>query len=314
MRWLKILALLPFVLALPLAAADETKLTVDVSGLFWTRTAGPTLPLVSLNTAPGSGDVFTTKTVALTTWKPGGDVRLGIGWGQLGAEVRGFMLAKWTRSALFTGAGTSLVIETDPRTSYGLPAGATIAAANESRLKGIEANLTYDLIPAVCVYAGARYVLIDETFDLFGDFGAGDTEEDIWTVKNKMLGGQIGVRADILRPAEGVQRGFTVQARGAFALFSDSASVDFEVVDTAVASAAKRSHISPAVDAGLRFGYRLDRMIELYIGYDLLWLNAVAQATHQVAGTTAFGLPPTSTLVFNSFVVHGARAGLTVRF
>jgi len=313
-RRLKVLALLPLVLSLPLAAADGTKITVDASGLFWTRTAGPTIPLVSLKTDPGSGNVFTTKTVALTTWKPGGDVRLGISWGQLGAEVRGFLLAKWSRSALYTSIGTNVIIETDPITNYGLPAASTLLAANESRLWGLEANLTYDLLPAVCIYGGARYLVIDETLDLFGDFGGGSTEEDLWTAGNKMWGGQLGVRADILRLAEGVQRGFTVQGHGAFVLFSNSAKVDFEVIGEDKLSAAKDSHISPAVDAGLRFGYRLDRMIELYVGYDLLWLNAVAQGTHQVAGTTSFNFAPASTVVFNSLVVHGARAGVTVRF
>jgi hypothetical protein len=307
------LMLLAFILSLPLAAADGTKVTVDVSGFFLTRGAGTASPLVSL--VAGTGDVFTTDSVALNSWKPGGDVRIGLTWSKLGAEVRGFMLAKWSNSAIHTAtSGESLIIETNPTTGYGLPgAGSTMTANNESTFKGFEANLTYDLSPAVRLYGGARYLLIDETFGLLGDWGS-STEDDVWNTTNKMLGGQLGVRVDILRLANAAAQDFTVRGHGAFALFSNSAHSVFAVDISSRNSAADGSHISPAVDAGLQIGYRIGGAIELHAGYDLMWLNSVAQATRQVAGTTSFNSDPTSTLVFSSLVVHGAKAGLTIRF
>ena len=317
MKLVGILTASVFILSLPLVAA-ETKVTIDVSGFFLTRGAGTTTPLVSLSANPGTGDVFTTDSVALNTWKPGGDLRLGLSWGKLGAEVRGFMLAKWSNSALNTfPSGASVVIETDPTTSYGLSAGNTLTASNESTFKGFEANLTYDLSPAVRLYGGARYLLIDETFDLYGSWPPGN-EEDIWSTTNKMLGGQLGVRIGVLRLADAATKGFTVQGHGAFALFSNSAHADFALLDDGVDRyepvPVDASKISPAVDAGLQVGYRLTGAIEVHAGYDLMWLNSVAQATYQVAGTTPYGDSPTLTLVFSSLVVHGAKAGVTIRF
>ena len=72
MKPVVIFILLAFILGLPLGAAEGTKFTVDISGLFLTRTPGTTAPLVSLADNVGTGDVFTTDCVALNTWKPGG--------------------------------------------------------------------------------------------------------------------------------------------------------------------------------------------------------------------------------------------------
>lgn len=315
MRLLGIFTVLVFILSLPLGAAEGTKVTIDVSGFFLTRAAGTATPLVSLYANPGMGNVFTTDSVALNTWKPGIDLKLGLTWGQFGAEVRGFMLDKWSNSAIYTtSTGTSLAIETKPITSYGLPsAGSTLTANNKSTFKGFEANLTYDLSPAVRLYGGVRYLLVNETLDFLGDWHS-ETEDDIWNTANKILGGQVGVRVNFLPQAGAATQGFTLQGHGAFALFSNSAHADFTVVDSTRTSTVDASHISPAVDAGLQFGYRFGGAIELHAGYDLMWLNSVAQATGQVTGTTSFNAMPTSTLVFSSLLVHGAKAGLTIRF
>jgi hypothetical protein len=310
MKLVGVFTAMVLILSLPLVSAEGTKLTIDVSGFLLTRGAGTTVPLVSLYANQGTGDVFTTDSVALNTWKPGGDVRIGLTWSKLGAEVRGFMLAKWSNSSLFSSlSGGELAIETNPITGYGMGMGNPLTANNESTFKGFEANLTYDLSPAVRLYGGVRYLLVDETFDFFASF-----EDDIWNTTNKMLGGQLGVRVDILRLADAAKQGFTIQGHGAFALFSNSAHADFVVVDYYSPTTADASHLSPAVDAGLQFGYRIGGAIELHAGYDLMWLKSVAQATRQVAGTTSYNSAPTSTLVFSSLAVHGAKAGLTVRF
>jgi hypothetical protein len=302
-------------LGLPLGAADGTKVTIDLSGFFLTRTPGTTAPLVSLIDNAGTGDVFTTDCVALNTWKPGGDLRLAYVWSKLGVEVRGFLLAKWSRSDTYTQTVSSLLaIETNPVTTYGLWPGETLTANNESTVKGLEANLTYDLTPAVLLYGGIRYLRINETFSLLGDFVGDNTELDVWNTTNTMLGGQIGARVEFLRLGDAATRGFTAQGHGAFALLHNNAHADFTVVDYYDLITAAADKVSPAVEAGLQVGYRLGRMIELHAGYDLIWLSSVAQAIRHVAAMTPYLSTPTLSLVFDSLVLHGAKAGVTVRF
>jgi hypothetical protein len=301
-------------LGLPLGAAAGTKVTIDLSGFFLTRTPGTTAPLVSLIDNAGTGDVFTTDCVALNTWKPGSDLRLGYVWSKFGAEVRGFLLAKWSNSAGYVQREVSLLaIETNPITTYGLSLGETLIANNESTLKGLEANLTYDLTPTVRLYGGVCYLRINETFSLLGVFVGDNTERDVWNTSNTMLGGQIGGRVEFLRLGDAATRGFTVQGHGAFALFHNDAHANFIVVNHYDITA-DGNKISPAVEVGLQVGYRLGRMIELHAGYDLMWLSSVAQAIRHVAATTAYNSEPTMSLVFDSLVLHGAKAGVTVRF
>jgi len=318
MRIAGILTLLVLVLSLPLLAADGTKFTVDVSGFLLTQVPGTSVPLVSLYANAGTGDVFTTGSAALNTWKPGGDLRLGYAWSKLGVEVRGFLLSRWSNATIYTSNGENLAIETNPITSYGMgSAGNTLTATNDGRLKGFEANLTYDLAPKVRLYGGFRYLQLNGTFDLYGYFGESSYENDLWATTNKLLGGQIGARVDILRPAGEATRGFVLQGHGAFALFSNSAHTGFTTnySGEAIYDIAADSHkLTPAVDAGVQAGYRMGRLIELHVGYNLLWMSSVSQAIRQVAGTTSYNETPTIALVYKDLVVHGAQAGITVRF
>ena len=315
MRLVVYFTFLTFILSLPLGAVEGTKVTIDVSGFFLTRGAGTTTPLVSLIASQGTGDIFTTDSVALNIWKPGGALRLGYVWSKLGAEVRGFLLAKWSKSATYTQTVNSLIaIETNPSFSYGLWLDQTLTANNESILKGLDANLTYDLTPAIRLYGGFRYLRINETFSLLGAFGGGNTELDIWNTTNSMLGGQIGTRVEFLRLGNEATRGFTAQGHGAIALFHNSAHADFTVVDIHDLVTAAANKVSPAVEAGFQVGYRLGRKIELHAGYDLMWLNSVAQAIRHLPAMTPYITTPTLSLVFDSLVIHGAKAGVTIRF
>jgi hypothetical protein len=306
---------LVFALSSSLTAAEGMRLTFDISGLMLTRAAGTEYPLLSLASHAGQGDILTTDGVALNGWKPGINLKLGLAWGRLGVEVRGFTLGKWSNSAIYApSVGALLAVETDPITDYYLDgAGSTITADNESALKGIEANLTYGLSPAIRLYGGVRYLLLDETFGLLGEWTSGD-ETDTWNTTNRILGAQIGVHADILPPSDAAAGGFILQGHGAVLLSINFAHVDFAVVDWDNTSEMDGSRFSPGVDAGLQFGYRFGGSFELYAGYNLLWLNSVARATDQVRGTNSYNGPAESTLVFGSLLVHGAKVGLAVHF
>jgi len=313
MRRAGILALFLVITSLAMWAGDAPKFTIDLSGLFVTRAAGASAPFVSLAPNQGAGDVFTTDSTALTAWKTGGDVRIGFAWSKLGAEVRGVLLSKWTKSAVYTTDGTELIIETQPLTTYGVGAGDTMTANNESAMKGFEANLTYDLSPAVRLYGGFRYLKVDEAFDLAGASGGEPYEDDIWNSTNTMMGGQIGARFDFMRLAQGATKGLTAQGRAGVALLSNSAHADFEAWMPQTGTDVRK--LSPAVDAGVQFGYRFTTMFEVHAGYDLLWIGQVAQANRQFLGTTSFNSPDAAvTPYFSSLIAHGAKAGVTVRF
>lgn len=315
MKILGLFTAMALVLSLPLAAETGTGLTIDLSGFFLTRTAGTNAPLVSQEATAGTGDVFMTEDAALTAWKPAGELRVAYAWSKLGAEVRGFLTSKLSRSAAFTStASVGLTIETDPVTFYGMPVGSTLTAGNESSgLKSFEANLTYALAPAVRLFGGFRYLKVNDAFELFGDFNGG-SETDVWTAANTMVGGQVGARVDFVRPAEGASRGFTAQGRAALALLSNDAQADFTVLEWWDLISSTGTKLTPAVDAGLQVGYCLGRQVEFHVGYDLLWLGSVAQAVRHVARTTSYNSEPTLTLGFDSLVYHGAKAGVTVRF
>jgi len=308
-----VLALSLSVMAAIPAAAETGKLSFNVSGLFMTRSAGATYPLISSWTHPGQGDILTTDEVALNSWKLGIDASLGIVWGRLGVEIRAFTLGKWTNSAEnMATTGTVYAIETSTQTHYGMPAGATLTADNEGSLREFEANLTYDLSPAFRLYGGVRYLILDETLRMHGDFPGGGFEDDVWNTENRMIGGQVGLRVDIPPPIDAASPGFILGGHCAFGLFSNSAHVDFAVLDSPYISDMDDSKVSLAVDAGLRFGYRLSGSFELYAGYNLLWLNSAALAANQVRGTTSYNSPPISTLIYSSLFAHGAKVGFAV--
>ena len=321
-----IACVLALILSLPVAAAAQgTKFTIDLSGAFLTRTAGSFLPLVSSDyDNPGTGDIFSSDSVALDAWKAGGDLRLGYAWGKFGVEVRGFLLAKPKATAVYTNDSDvfmRVAVVFNTPNSYGLPTGSvfTAAAQEDKPLLGFEANVTYALTPRIQLYGGFRYFQLNQSYSLLGQFSssADDYELDAFTAKNKMFGGQVGARVDILRPVEGTEQGFTVQGHGAFILVSDNADVVFDShygsAPIWAAAAGSASKIAPGVDAGLQFGYRVNRLIELHVGYDLLWLSSVAEAVRQTRSIEGY-TDTTADPQFKSFVVHGAKAGVTVRF
>ncbi|HOW85337.1 MAG TPA: hypothetical protein P5119_08170 [Candidatus Aminicenantes bacterium] len=321
-----IACVLGLIMSLPVAAAAQgTKFTIDLSGAFLTRAAGSTIPLVSSDYAnPGTGDIFTSDSIALDAWKAGGDLRLGYAWGKLGVEVRGFLMAKPKASAVYTnnsGAWMQVGIEFESADGYGLPDGGvlTAMAQDDKPLLGLEANATYALTPKIQLYGGFRYFQLSQAYDLTGQFSSevDDYEIDIWSVKNKLFGGQVGARVDILCLADGVEQGFTAQGHGAVLLLSNNADVVFQSSygsepDWADASGSA-SKIAPGVDAGFQVGYRLNRLIEFHVGYDLLWLGGMGEAVRQTRSMDGYG-DETADPQFKSFIVHGAKAGVTVRF
>jgi len=313
---------LTVVLSLPALAAEKHKgFYVDLSGGFLTQAAGTTVPLVSSDYyTPGTGDIFSTDTVALKALRLNGDLKAGYNWGKWGVEVRGFALAKGNKASTYTndsGAWMYISIDMAEANGYGLPADDTITATNkdDKAIWGVEANGTYQLTPRIQLYAGPRYMSLSQSFELYGYFD-GDYESDVWTAKNKLFGGQVGANVDILGQADDATPGWTLKGHGAFALLSNSVDDDFLGIytDSEWGEATGSAHkLTPAVDAGLRGAYRLNRLLEFHVSYDLLWVAKVAQAEYQL-GSMEYYSDTAMTPVFKSFFLHGIKAGVTLYF
>ncbi len=317
------LCVLTAVLSLPAMAVDQHKgLTIDLSGAFLTRAAGSNVPLVSTDHfTPGTGDIFSTDTVALKALKIGGDLKVGYVWGKWGVEVRGFALAKGNKASAYTNDGIGSVllsVDMAEANGYGLLGGGSLTATNkdDKALWGFEANGTYQLTPKVLLYAGLRYMMLSQSFNLYGTFDT-DYQTDLWTTENKLFGGQVGANVNILGRADDIMPGWILNGHGAFALLSNSMDDAFVSIyddEEAWAAAAGSAHkITPAVDAGLRGAYRLNRLLEFHVSYDLLWVARVAQADYQLTAMEYYN-NTAMTPVYKSFLLHGIKAGVTLYF
>lgn len=321
----QIVAILFFALSIPAlavvsVASDSAEshhlgVTVEAFGLFMTRTQGDTFSLVSTASHPGTGDILSSSAMALNKWKPGIELGIGLTCGRLGGEIRGFMLSKVSNSAMYANSVfQSINVETDPITNYNLPDNSSLTGNNEGTLYGLEANLTYDLSSAIRLYGGLYYRSLTEKFSLHGVWGSGG-EDEVWDTRNQLWGGQAGVRADLMALFQASSSGVILQGQFAFALSSNSALANFAKLKSLTRfCTASAKHISPALQAGLRFGYRFGQSFELFGGYNLLWMNSVAKAVDQVAGTTSFYYIPTSTLVLGQVLYHGGNVGLALHF
>lgn len=297
-----------------LSATAYAEWTIEASGYLAKRAAGATVPLVSMYPHSGAGDVFNSDDVALDKWAPSFKLSIGGSWGLMGFEIRGVLFGKLSNSGTH-GSGSSweeLIIETKPVTYYGLSPHNLFTLDHESTFFGIEANLTFDLSPAVRLFAGPRYMNLGEKMIMTGIWPGG-TEIDAWDVGNKLFGAQAGIRARLAVPMGLSGSAFNFTVRAAFGLFSNSAEVDFSVFDYAKDAQAAESKMTPVLDAGLAFGFGIGAHFELFAGYDLLWVGSTAKAVDQVGATSSFNPDHvTSTVAFKPLVIHGLKAGLAV--
>jgi hypothetical protein len=295
----------------------ETAFWLEGSVLFMKREFTDNPDIVSTDTAPQS-NVFKANDFE-PGWEAGFEAALGVRWDRWGVEARGFWLDTFEENQTFIGTGDDLVIETDPPTSYGLSAGNTLDGSFESDIYGAEASVSFEVVPNATIYAGPRWINFDEEFELFGDFGGGASETNTWETDNELLGAQLGFRTDLIALATGSPGAFSVNTDVSVGIFDNQAEADFQVLDGGVPRpdadvSDDESILAFAVDAELTVGYEVTENILVFVGYQVLYIDGVANAVEQVDGTTSFNNDPTIDIRRGSALFHGGKAGVTIRF
>ncbi len=276
------------------AAYADPVLTVDLRGLFMMRSNGSSEPLVSTVASPGTGNVFKSSQFE-PDFTPGAKGRIAVTNGAYGVEAGAFWLDQATEDRVFTGS-TNLIIETNPTTSYGFGAGDTLSAHDASDIIG--ANFYGTWAPyddeSWTVYFGPRFIQLKERFNIFGDFGGGDFEDDSWHTNNRLMGAELGVRADLFKLFDFDGDGWSLNGDVGVGVFGNSARTNFNVADPGVPSriftSTSASDTSAAADLGLNLSYPVTDYADVSLGYDLLYLSNVETATGQVPATGSFNV------------------------
>lgn len=279
--------------AVPAPLVDELRYYFEFSGLAMTRSKSRDVPIFSSAAAPGSGDIFRAGQFD-PGWAGGVESRLGFRKGRWGAEFGFFWLGTMDESIGFpnTQGIANAFIETVPRTGYGL-AGARLDFASQSHVMGVEANGTFDAWRGVTLLAGARFLKLNDDFNIVGTtiLTGVSFENDGWTARNAMIGGQIGARVDVLDAFGHAGSPWIVEANLRAGVF-DNQTETTSRRDATLLFRSTDDHLAYAAQGGIGVGYRVNPNISILAAYDALWLGRVALATTQVGQTPRFGSFP----------------------
>jgi hypothetical protein len=310
-----------FALLSGVAAAQQTLPTptglhfwVDGQALFMTQELGDR---ALLSTTAGKGDILSARDVEPDQWEPGFEGAIGVDMGRWGVEARGFWLDTLSGKSSTTTVqpGGNVTFEFNSPQAIGV-AGVpgTFDGRFQSDVHGAEGSFSYELMPHGRVYVGPRWIDLNEQFDL--DLtGAGGTGDFRWNTKNQLVGGQAGFRTDWIALLSKTPSKFSLVSDTSIGVFHNSASDDFKSVANGVASFKLhdgKGLPAVAVNASLTAGFRPTSNIELFAGYEVLWINGVASATDQMSGTDATN--NTVSIVKGDALFHGAKVGGRIRF
>ncbi len=225
-------------------------------------------------------------------------------------EFRYFNLDDWSDTqSLVTAVGGS--IATTPPTPFGGAAGVLLDYSSE--LQGLEANLRLPVNPGLNVFAGFRWVDLDESmranFAFVGPIAAYDVEVD-----NDLYGLQIG--ADGAMWDNGI---FRLEYLAKIGLFGNDASQRSTLVQIGppLAGSASSSGGDTAflAELGLTGVYQINRHWSVRGGYSVMWIDGVALAADQTPNTGFLSAgPTTSSLDTGTVFYHGAHLGLELRW
>lgn len=321
------LCALLIVLSLPALAGDHHEgFAIDLSGALLARATGPIFPLVSTGFDYGvtaRGDIFNNRSVALNKWTPAGEMKMRYGWGRLGVEARGFLLGKSAASAYYIAPVTDIVtISLSDINMLSLSKNDVLRASarDDVPVLSLEADLTYDLTSRLRLFAGPRYIRMNQSFKLYHQSVNVDGyyETFLWSVDNNLMGCQAGARYDLARPTEGATSGWTVEVHGAVGAFVNKTDLSYSYVDTGEAMGSASGHaikITPAFEAGSRVGYRLSSFLEVHVDYGMLWVDSVCEAARQLAGQYVLNyFGSRIDLQYRHLTLHGINTGVTIYF
>lgn len=174
-----------------------------------------------------------------------------------------------------------------------------------TRMHSAELNGKYRLTERINLLAGFRYVNLDETLTSNLNFGGNAANIPI-TAHNDLYGGQIG--------AEGgwMWGKFGLDVRGTAGIYGNHADSTLSVnqqIGPAFQSSGSGDHAAFVGDLSIAGVYQVTRHIYMQLGYQLMWVDGVALAPHQYAGTNVVQ----SNITVNTggtIFYHGGFAGL----
>lgn len=290
------------------AGADGTpKLTIDVTGLFMHREVPDSRPLLSTTLAAGTGALLNASQID-PGWQPGvaGRIHAAI-HGRWGAEVGGMYLTPFEDRANPESADGFFVF--DAAFPFFFAAPGTMNVHWESKLAGLEASGTVDLAPGIQAFGGVRYIQLDEALTYLITTDVSDVNFS-FVSRNTLIGPQIGARFDlgILTGQAIAPFSFGAEVRAGYLYNQADVSGAISFLPTALGG---DDVWSPVLQAGVSAGVDIARGVRLGLGYQVLWIGKIAQATDQQAGyALGSAVLPVET---DDLLFHGAMATLTIR-
>lgn len=238
----------------------------DVAALAWQRSAPDAGTIVASNPAG-------------TAFLSGGDLDFGLGTGldaslsyqafpTTSVEAR-LLYAKTDGSNTFVSPGNFIGV------GFIGPGGTTFASEFETRLTGGELNLRHRYSDRFIVLAGLRKLSVDDSLRTVLNANVATA---LYEAENDLTGLQIGAQVTLGTPSDRWSV-LGVGKLGAFRTKSSAGITEFVGAAEIGGFSGDDSHTTYAAELGVSAEYRLSERAKLTFGYQVLWLNDMAQAT-----------------------------------
>jgi hypothetical protein len=228
------------------------------------------------------------------------------GWG---FEVNYFGIDGWSATGEFPNQGNLVV------GGAGAPLTLNdVHFASIARLYSTEFNFRAPLLGNLAFLVGSRWLEMTDSYSAVGtNPRTANIASGTILTHNHMYGFQIGADGALFQQADRWRLNGFVKG-GIFLNDSDQAT-SFNDPNGLVYGAANNSHTGAAFfgEAGLTAYIQLSKHVSLSGGYEVMFVNNVAQPANQLGNTDFSVTPPAATVDVNSGVFyHGATAGLEV--
>lgn len=226
--------------------------------------------------------------------------------GDRGWEIRYMSVDGWNATSNLT-AGAPTLIQINNAPASFLPGTTTVNATYSSELLGGELNRRRRFNDCVTVFAGFRYIELDEHVHLDADTAVLPSTYDAFTA-NRLYGGQLGLEANLW-----CRNRLTVEGVGKVGVYYND-SGQFSALDTGAvvfSAGATSERAAFAAELGLAGSYCLTDNLSLRASYNLLFIDSVALATDQIPATNI--IMGTGISSSGDVFYHGAMVGLEYR-
>jgi hypothetical protein len=223
-----------------------------------------------------------------------------------GLEIRWMSVDQWNANASVATAGpTSVRINT--AVPFFLPGVTQITSSYESSLSSFELNYRKACSPCRTVFAGFRYLEIDEHFQANLDAALLISTYDTET-QNRLYGFQVGVESSLLK-----QGCWSFDGTAKLGLFGN-ASAQNTTLDTGVVtinSNDRSDRLTFLAELGVTGRRAINCNMDFMVGYNAMWVESATLATDQVGATDFFtgaGIDDNGGVFY-----HGAFIGFEIR-